>query len=112
VDREVVYLAEAQDDLQTLYDYIAVESGHVTARDYIRRIQDACGRLGFFPERGTLRSDIKPGLRKIGFERRATIVFQVLPETVEIVRVAYGGQDWIAALGRAKPEQSNEGTGS
>jgi toxin ParE1/3/4 len=98
VEREVVYLDDARRDLQALYDYIAAESGSVIARNYIRRIQDACERLGLFSERGTPRSDVRPGLRKIGFERRAIIVFQVLPDTVEIVRVAYGGQDWVKVL--------------
>ena len=56
--------------------------------------------LESFPERGTRRDDIRPGLRVIGFERRATIVFQVLEDEVIIVRVFYGGQDYEAALRR------------
>ena len=46
------------------------------------------------------RDDIRPGLRVIGFERRATIVFQVTENEVVIVRIFYGGQDYERALRR------------
>jgi toxin ParE1/3/4 len=98
VEREVVFLPEAEDDLNRIYDYLVREAGLVIAGGYIGRIKETCLGLARFPERGTRRSDVRPGLRKIGFERRATIVFQVLPDIVEIVRVAYGGQDWTRAL--------------
>ena len=51
-----------------------------------------------FPERGTRRDDIRPGLRTMGFERRATIVFQVRKSEVVIVRVLYGGRNFESAL--------------
>lgn len=54
--------------------------------------------LAHFPERGTKRDDIMPGLRTIGFERRATIIFRVLKTRVEIVSIAYGGQDYEREL--------------
>jgi toxin ParE1/3/4 len=54
--------------------------------------------LGVFPERGTRRDDIRPGLRTMGFERRATIIFQVSEAAVVIVRVLYGGRDADRAL--------------
>lgn len=41
--------------------------------------------LETFPERGARRDDIRPGLRTMGFERRATIVFQVNKAEVVIV---------------------------
>jgi toxin ParE1/3/4 len=50
--------------------------------------------LGTFPERGTRRDDLAPGLRTIGFERRATIAFRVGRTDVVIVRIFYGGQDF------------------
>ena len=51
-----------------------------------------------FPERGTRRDDLAPGIRTIGFERRATIAFAVSADTVRIVRVFYGGRDFEAEL--------------
>jgi toxin ParE1/3/4 len=54
--------------------------------------------LAHFPERGTKRDDILPGLRTIGFERRAMIAFRVLKTRVEIVTIAYGGRDFEREL--------------
>lgn len=56
-------------------------------------------KLAHFPERGTRRPDIVPGLRTIGFERRVTIAFRVLKTRVEIVAIAYAGRDFENDLG-------------
>lgn len=48
--------------------------------------------------RGTRRDDIRPGLRTVGFERRATIAFKVLAREVVIVRIFYGGRDFESIL--------------
>jgi toxin ParE1/3/4 len=96
--REVTFLPHAEADLIGLYGYIAEESGHDVAGGYVERIQAACTALETFPERGTRRDEIRPGLRTMGFERRATIVFQVMKAEVVIVRISYGGQDYERAL--------------
>jgi toxin ParE1/3/4 len=48
--------------------------------------------------RGTLREDVRPGLRTIGFRRRATIAFAVEGDTVTILGIFHGGQDYEADL--------------
>ena len=88
----------AEADLLELYDYIAENDGHKIAGGYIDRIEAVCLALETFPERGTRRDDIRSGLRTMGFERRATIVFRVDETNVEIIRVFYGGQDFEHAL--------------
>ena len=60
--------------------------------------------LQTFPERGTRRDRIRPGLRTMGFERRATIAFMVGDDEVLIVRVFYGGQHFEPALRSEKNE--------
>jgi toxin ParE1/3/4 len=45
-------------------------------------------------ERGTLRNDIREGLRVVGFERRLAIAFTVETEKVIILRVFVAGQNW------------------
>jgi toxin ParE1/3/4 len=91
---EVRFRPRAEADLIELYRYIRTESGAEVAGAYIDRIEAACLSLETFPERGTRRDDIRPGLRTMGFERRATIVFQVLIDEVVIVRIFYGGRDY------------------
>jgi toxin ParE1/3/4 len=71
VVHKVVFRDAAVADLTALYDYIVENNSPEIAIGYIRRIQEMCMRLATFPERGRRRDDILPGLRTIGFERRA-----------------------------------------
>ena len=95
---KVSFRPRAEADLFGLYRYIAEEAGHEVAGAYVERIEAACMALETFPKRGTRRDDIRPGLRTIGFEQRATIVFQVLEAAVVIVRIFYGGRDYESVL--------------
>lgn len=99
----VVFRPMAEDDLLGLYDYIPEQAGRKIAGDYIARIEAACMSLRNAPLRGTRRDDIKPGLRVIGFERRAAIVFRVARSEVMVVRIFYGGRDYERVL-RNAPE--------
>jgi toxin ParE1/3/4 len=94
----VTFRPVAEADSFALYDYIAAQSGPIRAGEYIARLEQACTALSTFPERGTRRDDILPGLRTIGFERRATIAFRVVRNTVEIVAIAYAGRDFESVL--------------
>jgi len=95
---KVTFRPLAESDLIALYDYIAGEAGSEIAGAYIERIEAACLSLETFPQRGTRRDDIRPGLRTIGFERRATIAFRVVKSEVTIVRIFYGGRDYEGIL--------------
>ena len=95
---KIVFLPAARYDLFALYDYIADRSDPAIAGGFIDRIEAACNRLATFPERGTKRDDIRKGIRTLGFERRATIAFQVNDIEVVIVRIFYGGRDYETSL--------------
>src|SRR5262245_40352482 len=95
---EVSFRPLAEADLFGLYRYIAEAAGHAVAGAYVDRIETACLALATFPDRGTRRDDIRPGLRTMGVERRATVAFQVTTAEVVIVRIFYGGQDYERAL--------------
>jgi len=96
VAHKIVFRPRAKDDLFSLYQYIVEKSGFATAGSFVDRIENACRNLGHFPERGTRRDDLGAGIRTTGFERRATIVFRVHADAVEIVSIAYGGRDFEA----------------
>ena len=99
--RRVTFRPLAEADLFDLYRHIAQEAGHHIAGGYIDRLETACMALETFPHRGHRRDDLRPGLRIIGFERRASIAFQVPPAEVVIVRISFGGRDYESILGRA-----------
>ena len=91
--REVVFSPEALGDLFSLYDYIAASSGAGRAQGYTDRIVAHCLGLVTFPERGTRREDLRPGLRITTYRRRVTVAFHIGPTTVTIDRILYGGRD-------------------
>jgi toxin ParE1/3/4 len=96
--RDIVFAPEAEADLLFIYNTIATAADPVSALRYIQRIEETCSRLDLGSERGTKRDDVRPGLRIIGFERRATVAFTVTAERVEILRVFYGGVNWEERL--------------
>ena len=91
--RKVVFAPEARDDLKDLYLFIAERADAGQALAYVERIETYCRGFTDFPERGTRRDDLFPGLRVVGFERRVTIAFHVGADTVTFLRILYGGRD-------------------
>jgi toxin ParE1/3/4 len=98
VTHSVVLSPEARQDLRELYDYINENAGAGRALAYLERIEIYCRGFAVLPERGTRRDDIRPGLRIVGFERRATIAFHLADDTVVIDRILYGGRDLASAF--------------
>ncbi len=86
---------KAEADLKNIYDRICKRSSSsALARGYVNRIVAFLSKLDVFPERGTIRSHLRPGLRIIGFERRVSIAFIVEETEVIILRILYGGQSF------------------
>lgn len=97
--RAVVYSARTKQQFSDLYLWIAEQSGFPDrAEGYVSAIFDYCDNLADFPFRGIARDDLRPGLRTLGFRRRAVIAFAVHEHTVEILGVYYGGQDYESLL--------------
>lgn len=90
---EVVFAPEAEADLLKLYDDLAERAGPEVAFGYTERVQTHCLSFATFPERGSRRDDLRPGLRVTGFRRRVTIAFHITGNTVVIDRLLYGGRD-------------------
>ena len=99
----VVFSPEAEAQLVAIYRWIAENATPTIAEGFTGAIIDYCEKLESFPERGTRRDDLRPGLRTIGFRHRVTIAFAVEAETVTIIGVFYGGQDFEAALETDEP---------
>jgi toxin ParE1/3/4 len=88
----VVFAETAKADLDDIFAWIADQAGLEVALAYTSRIERFCREMTPFPQRGPLRDDIKPGLRTLGFERRATIAFTVRGDEVIILRILYAGR--------------------
>lgn len=94
----VVFSPEAEEQLATIYRYIAKAASPVTAARYTDAIVAYCESLGTYPERGTRRNDIRPGLRITNYRRRTVIAFAVGADQVSIIGIYWGGQDYPTAL--------------
>lgn len=57
-------------------------------------IYDYCDDLTDFPLRGCARDDLAPGLRVLGFRKRAAIAFTIIESEVTIHGIYYGGRDY------------------
>lgn len=95
---KVVFTPEAQEQLAALYRYIAAAASPSIAERYTGAIVTYCESLQAYPKRGTCRDDVFPGLRITNYKKRAVIAFAVDADTVSIIGVYYGGQDYETAL--------------
>ncbi|MEO6422201.1 MAG: type II toxin-antitoxin system RelE/ParE family toxin [Candidatus Nitrotoga sp.] len=59
----VVFSPEADRQLTALYSYIAAAASPDIAARYTEAIVSHCESLCTFPHRGTMRDDVRPGLR-------------------------------------------------
>lgn len=102
----VIFSPRAERQLDTLYSYIADHSGEERAERYISDIVAFCQRLSLFPERGTKRDDLRPGLRVVGYAKRVTVAFSVESDRVMIHGIFYGGQDYDFMIEVDEPKSS------
>lgn len=82
----------AERDIAELLSELAPKAGVETALRFVERVVDYCLSFETFPERGTRHDDIAPGLRTVGWRRRATIAFEVVGNRVVILRILYAGR--------------------
>ncbi|MGQ2918175.1 MULTISPECIES: type II toxin-antitoxin system RelE/ParE family toxin [Rhizobium] len=86
---------EAQTDIVRIHARIVDKSGStITADRYIDRISGFLSSLNVFPERGTVREEVRSGLRIIGFERSASVAFIVEEDDVVVLRILAKGQEF------------------
>jgi plasmid stabilization system protein ParE len=94
----VVFTPEAAGQLDSLYGYVAEAASPEVALRYTNAIVSYCESLSTFPERGTRRDDIRPGLRVTNYKKSAVIAFHVDAKLVSIIGIYYGGQDFESDL--------------
>jgi plasmid stabilization system protein ParE len=101
----VVFTPEAEEQLAELYRYIEENASPEVALHYTSAVVEYCLGLATFPERGTPRNDIRPGLRTTSYKRRTEIAYAVDDGRVEIVGIFHGGRDYERAL---QPGESDD----
>ena len=91
----VVFSPAAVEDLASIRAYIANANSVSVADSFVERLIAHCEGLARAPHRGTVRDQIRPGLRVIGWRRTITIAFAVDDEAhrVDIAGVFYLGRN-------------------
>jgi toxin ParE1/3/4 len=92
----VVFSPEARDQLIELEVAITAAGAPLTAARYVDAIVTFCEQLERFPDRGVPRDDLLAGLRVTHYRGRAVIAYRVASDTVAVLGVYYGGQDYAA----------------
>lgn len=94
----VVFAPEAAEQLAALYTYISEAASPNVAANYTDAIIHTCEGLQNFPQRGTPRDDVRPGLRTTHHKKRTVIAYAIQNDRVTILGVFYGGQDFERIL--------------
>lgn len=82
---------QAEEDLIDIWTFIA-EDDPAAADRLLDRIDEVCGHLAENPKLGPARPELRPGLRTM-IVARYLILYRVMPNCVEIVRVVHGARD-------------------
>jgi plasmid stabilization system protein ParE len=94
----IVFTPEARDQLHHLHSYIASAADAEIASRFADGILDHIAAWSEFPERGTPKEDLRPGMRTIAWRRRVTIAFVVEESDVVVIGTFYGGRDFETLL--------------
>ena len=94
----VVFTPEAEEQLVTIYRYIANAASPRIAERYTNAIINYCEELATFPHRSVKRDEIRPGLLVTNYKKRTIIAYAVNDNRVSIIGIFYGGQDYQTAL--------------
>ena len=83
-------------DLYAIAQWILDYAGPDLAARKLAEIEAAIATLKATPHKGSLRTEIAPGLRAIPAGRKAVIAFTVDDDATEVLiyAVTYGGADW------------------
>ncbi|TWB59432.1 type II toxin-antitoxin system RelE/ParE family toxin [Nitrospirillum viridazoti] len=94
----VIFSPQALEQLAKLYHYIAEAASPGIAAHYTEAIVGYCEQLCAHPYRGTMRDDVRPGLRITNYRKRTVVAFDIDGDVVSIIGIFYGGQNYEAIL--------------
>jgi len=103
MNSDVLVIADAEEDLYEIYNYIAANDSINKAEYILTKLEDACNSLSTFPNRGHL----PPELERIGIYeyqeihfKPYRIIYQITESTVYIHCVLDGRRDMQQLLQR------------
>ena len=94
-------------DLDAIARWILDYAGTDFAARKMTEIETAIATLRDTPHKGSLRTEIVPGLRAIPAGRKAVIAFMVDDDAAEVLisAVTYGGAEWVMRTTQRRKER-------
>jgi toxin ParE1/3/4 len=89
----VSYAIEALNDLQRINDWIADENLD-RAESFVADLIEACERISHFPEANVVMGTYDGDIVRRKVFGNYLVFYRSLPDTVEILRVLHGAQDY------------------
>ena len=106
--RRVVYADTARSDLRTILHWLSEFATPLSAFSVVEGIEDYIDGLDMAATRGRSREDLGAGLRIVA-HHRTTIAITVDEQSVTVVRIFYGGQDWERVLRKETGDNDSKG---
>lgn len=89
----VCWSDKAEESVLAIARYVIAQTGsRQRGLDLIGKIEEKCNRYAQFPEGGTSRPDLGPGLRCFPVEN-FLVIYRPIEDGIAIVLVAHGHQD-------------------
>jgi toxin ParE1/3/4 len=85
------FFTAAGQDLKEIWHHIAAENREAATR-FLLRIEKRIAGLAEFPAMGSPRDDIASGVRAL-VVGKYLVIYRLMPEGVEIIRVVHGSRD-------------------
>lgn len=100
----IIRRERALDDLAEHWSYRALELGPDSADALIDRIEKRIRLLAEYPESGTKRDELRPGLRSVPLGK-LILFYNPLRDGIELVRVLDGRRDIRAVLAEEEDDE-------
>jgi toxin ParE1/3/4 len=97
-ERDIVWSADAERDIDGIWDYLAAEASTRVADEAVRDLFRTCDRLVDHAFLGRPRNELIPGLRSI-LSHPHIIFYRVTGSNIEVVRVLHQRRDIEAIFG-------------
>jgi toxin ParE1/3/4 len=96
---QVVLLAQAESDLRNILKSVSVRSGAGPADLLLVALRSKCASLSVTAMALRLRPELGQGLRAVQ-HKSYLIIFEVVDETVRVLRIIHASRDLLAVLER------------
>ncbi|MEZ2347094.1 type II toxin-antitoxin system RelE/ParE family toxin [Terriglobus sp. RCC_193] len=99
----VEFSRRADSQLEKLYRFLLQKTDERIVLRYMEDLVSFCMELSRFPHRGNIYAELGEDVRVIGFRRSVSVQFRVRETRVQVLNIAYRGEDYAAFFEKNRP---------